>query len=87
MAGFNGQEGSLITDAAFKSYQASHPEANLTLPSAQFVRDTVSDYCDRLTPLSSELCAQYYTDIYMLDNITDDRERGIVLSYLQGIML
>jgi len=40
--------------------------------------------CAKATPLSIELCVDFYVDLYDLESATDDRERTEKYSYLLG---
>ena len=78
MAGFNGQEGAMLLS----------PEA-WGLPiddgvSMETIHYILPALCSQMTPVSSELCAEFLIDEYMLSSISDNKTRAIILTYLFG---
>ena len=84
MVGFNEQE---------SAYEVFSPtNKNLTQESVEhglsisYVRLALRELCKTTTPLSVNLCIEFYIKTYGLDVITNDTERGIRLSYVLGML-
>ena len=60
-------------------------ESLLNGTNKKFAHSRLTSICERATPLSVDLCVNSIEKTYVLDAITDDKERGIQLSYVHGV--
>ena len=82
LAGFNEQEGYIMVLLPLISNSIRESVANGM--SENYVKVTLTSFCGRTTPLSTDLCIKRLMKTYGLEDVTDDKERGIKLSYAVG---
>lgn len=77
MSGNNGQEGGLNYEIEFAAIAGSMGHnASLGAP-IHLTRHYLAFKCGQLlTPMSVEMCADFFMRLYRMSNLTDDRERA-----------
>ena len=82
MVGFAKQEGALgIFLPTMTNTSQESIENGL---SRNYARMVLTDLCKKTTPLSVNLCINFYMKTYGLDTTDDDIKRGLELSFLYG---
>ena len=86
LCGFNKQEGATFALLPITFLNLTQ-ESVLNGMSKEYARVTLTSICEKATPLSVDLCVNSLMSTYGLDTITDDKERGIQLSYVYGMYI
>ena len=82
LSGFNGQEGAVLV--FLPTFMRLTNESIQNGMSREYIRLAVTNLCNAATPLSVNLCIDFFIRTYELDSFNDDKQRGIRLSQIFG---
>ena len=83
IAGFNGQEGGVALTPIIQGLAATQKKT-ITGFTNEMCRDVLKKTCNGLTPMSINLCVDFYMHTYNISSAPNDQERGVRLSYVLG---
>ena len=83
IAGFNGQEGGVFLAPIIQGLAATQKKT-ITGFTNGMCRDALKKTCNGLTPMSINLCVDFYMHTYNITSAPNDQERGVRLSYVFG---
>ena len=83
IAGFNGQEGGVFLAPIIQGLAATQKKT-ITGFTNDMCRDALKKTCNGLTPMSINLCVDFYMHTYNITSAPNDQERGVRLSYVFG---